>query len=360
MTNPMSLELRLSHSVDDFHLNLDVKLPGQGVTAVFGHSGCGKTTLLRCVAGLEKANEAFIKVNDKVWQGAASFCHTHQRSLGFVFQEASLFSHLTVEANLMYAIKRAPRSTEPSLYRSILELLGLDALIKRMPDQLSGGERQRVAIARALLIQPDLLLMDEPLAALDFARKDEVLPYLERMKKELAIPMLYVTHSMDEVARLADHLIVMEQGKVLASGALTDVFSRLDLPLYQRDESGVVLTGEIESKDEQWHLAKVGMGGYHLWVQDLDYAIGQSVRLRVLARDVSLALSEQTDSSFLNVLSGVVDELHSAEHPSLILVRVKVAEGLIIARITQRSMRHLKLAVGSRVWLQIKSVALIQ
>ena len=231
MNAAIHAQFKLAYS--GFTLDVDLDLPGRGVTALFGHSGSGKTALLRCIAGLERANSGFLAVNGRVWQDDSQrvYLPTYQRPLGYVFQEASLFPHLNVRRNLEYGMKRVPASERRASLEQAISLLGIGNLLTQLPDTLSGGERQRVAIARALAVSPQLLLMDEPLAALDQARKQEILPYLEQLHGELNIPILYVSHAADEVARLADHIVVMEAGKVLANGPLSDTLSRLDLPL---------------------------------------------------------------------------------------------------------------------------------
>jgi molybdenum ABC transporter ATP-binding protein len=227
---------------------VDLELPGRGVTGLFGHSGSGKTTLLRCIAGLVRAPKGRLVFRGEVWQDENTWVPTHRRSLGYVFQEASLFPHLTVMGNLRYGQKRAPAPVAAEDRVSLdqaIALLGIDHLLTRKPDRLSGGERQRVAIARALAVSPRVLLMDEPLAALDIARKQEILPYLERLHDELAIPVLYVSHAPDEVARLADHLVVMDGGRVLASGPLKETLARLDLPTAFSEDAGVVIEAVV-------------------------------------------------------------------------------------------------------------------
>ncbi|MBS3934962.1 MAG: molybdenum ABC transporter ATP-binding protein, partial [Sulfuritalea sp.] len=219
------IHARFRHAYPGFTLAVDLTLPGRGVTALFGHSGSGKTTLLRCIAGLERA-QGRLTVNGETWQDDASFLPTHRRALGYVFQEASLFSHLTVRGNLDYGMKRCPRRPAAAEFEKTVDLLGIGALLERKPERLSGGERQRVAIARALLTLPRLLLMDEPLASLDPARKNEIIPYLERLHGALEIPVLYVSHATDEVARLADHIVVMADGRALASGPLGATLAR--------------------------------------------------------------------------------------------------------------------------------------
>jgi len=239
-----------------FSLDVDLDLPARGVIALFGHSGSGKTTLLRCIAGLEHAPDGRLSLNDEVWQDAERFLPTHQRPIGYVFQEASLFPHLTARGNLEYGMKRAASRMDRPALDHIVELLGIGSLLERRPDQLSGGERQRVGIARALAVKPRLLLMDEPLAALDLARKQEILPYLERLHEELEIPVLYVSHSPDEVARLADHIVVMRDGRAVAAGPLTETLARLDLPIQLGEDAGVVLDAVVAERDTQWQLAR--------------------------------------------------------------------------------------------------------
>ena len=230
------LEIRTRLARGDFTLEVDLRLPAAGITAIFGPSGSGKTTLLRCVAGLERARFARVVIAAETWQDseAGTFVPTHRRPLGYVFQEASLFDHLDVRGNLAFA---QPRGGDAKL-QPLLELLGIAALLDRRPHQLSGGERQRVAIARALATQPRILLLDEPLAAVDLSRRREILPWLERLRDELRIPMLYVTHSADEVARLADHLVLLDAGAVRAAGPLRETLARIDLPLVPGEEPG--------------------------------------------------------------------------------------------------------------------------
>ncbi|WP_295400720.1 molybdenum ABC transporter ATP-binding protein [uncultured Thiocystis sp.] len=342
-----------------FRLDVDLTLPGRGVTALFGHSGSGKTTLLRCIAGLERSRQGFLSFKGEVWQDAQTWLPTYRRPLGYVFQEASLFPHLTVLGNLRYGQKRIAADQRRSLDQAI-ELLGIGPLLARRPDRLSGGERQRVGIARALAVSPRVLLMDEPLAALDLKRKQEILPYLERLHDALDIPVLYVSHSPDEVARLADHLVAMDGGRVLASGSLGETLARLDLPIRFGEDAGVVLDATVAERDTQWHLARVEFPGGSLWTRDQGQAIGQHVRVRVLARDVSLATQHQEHTSILNLLPGQVDAIADDEHPGLTLVRVRVGESVLLARLTKRSAAALGVAPGQSLWVQVKSVALME
>lgn len=342
-----------------FALNADITIPGRGVTALFGNSGSGKTTLLRCIAGLERAQQGFLSVNGEVWQDDNHWMPTHKRPLGYVFQEASLFSHLTVMGNLRYGLKRISDVQQVSLTQAI-DLLGIGHLLDRKPDSLSGGERQRVGIARALAVSPRILLMDEPLAALDLKRKQEILPYLEHLHDELNIPVLYVSHSPDEVARLADHLVVLDDGRVLVNGPLAETLARLDLPIRLGEDVGVVIDATIGAIDEQWHLARVDFSGGSLWTRDRGLPIGRKVRVRVLARDVSLAEEHPGQSSIQNVLRGRIDAIANDEHPGLALVRVQVGESTLVARLTKRAAAELNVTLGQALWVQVKSVALME
>ncbi|MDD2581559.1 MAG: molybdenum ABC transporter ATP-binding protein [Desulfuromonadaceae bacterium] len=339
-----------------FTLGLDLDLPGRGVTAIFGQSGSGKTTLLRCIAGLERAERGFLSFNGEVWQDDRTFLPTHKRPLGYVFQEASLFPHLTVLGNLRYGLTRSKAEQKVSLDHAI-ELLGIGALLERKPERLSGGERQRVGIARALAVSPRLLLMDEPLAALDLARKQEILPYLERLRDELEIPVLYVTHSPDEVSRLADYLVALEAGTVVAQGPIAETLARIDLPIRLGEERGVILEGIVAERDERWHLERVEFPGGSLWMRDQSIPLGHTVRVRVPSGGISLSLEEQHGSSILNMLAGHVEEIGDDDHPAHSLVRVRIGETVLLARLTKRSVAALQLRPGVPVWAQIKSVA---
>lgn len=346
-----------------FTLDVALNLPARGVTALFGPSGCGKTSVLRALAGLERA-AGRVAFGDTVWQDDAQglFVPTHQRAIGYVIQEAALFPHLDVQHNLAYGLKRIASSQRRIALDQVVDLLGIGHLLQRRPDALSGGERQRVAIARALATSPALLLMDEPLAALDARRKAEVLPYLDRLHEELGIPIVYVSHAIDEVARLADHLVLMDAGRVLAEGLLPDMLARLDLPVAFGDDAGVVLDAEIGERDAQWQLARLDVDGEacRLWTRDTGQAIGRRVRLRVLARDVSLTRTPQTGTSIGNQLRGTIEAIADDEHPALALVRVRVGTAPVVARLTRRSAHALELAVGMPVWAQVKTVALME
>ena len=358
----MSVEIRAKFRVDrnNFKLDVDLTLPGRGISALFGHSGSGKTTCLRAMAGLERTTNGYFALGDEVWQDEAQnrFIPTHQRALGMVFQEASLFPHLSVRGNIEFGQKRASTAGKGFALPEIAELLGIVHLLDRSPSQLSGGERQRVAIARALLTAPKILLMDEPLAALDLKRKLEILPYLERLHRELAIPIIYVSHAPDEVARLADHLVLLDQGQVVASGPLNAVLSRIDLPAAFADDAGVVIEASIAAHEVD-DLTRLEFTGGSILVTRRPEPLGTWLRCRIHARDVSLALIPPTQTSILNCVSAVVVDLAPTETPGHVLVRLDVAGEPLLARITQRSAHKLDIRPGLALKAQIKAVALL-
>ncbi len=354
------IRARFQVQLEGFALDAAFDAPATGVTALFGPSGSGKTTLLRCIAGLERAAGS-LHVNGDCWQDGKYFMPIHQRPLGYVFQEASLFPHLSVRANLEYGYKRIAAAERRVSPEQVVDWLGLSHLISRSDvAQLSGGELQRVTIGRSLLTSPRLLLMDEPLSALDAANKQEILPYLERLHRELNIPVLYVSHLLDEVARLADHLVLLQQGKVIASGALADTLARLDLPTAHFDDAGAVIEATVAQQDEAYHLTRLDFPGGQLWVSRVEQPFGTSVRARVLARDVSIATQAPQGSSINNILDARIEEIVD-EGPDKVIVRLQVGDtATLLARITRRSRDHLGLAPGLSVCAQVKSVALMQ
>ncbi len=360
------IEARLRLPRRDFTLDVDLRLPSQGVTALFGPSGCGKTTLLRALAGLERA-AGRVAIGDDVWQDDAlrRFVPPHRRQVGYVIQEAALFPHLSVRANLDYGRQRAGAAAQAVDLDSVIGLLGIGALMDRRPATLSGGERQRVAIARALATAPRLLLMDEPLAALDAPRKAEILPYLERLHRSLALPIVYVTHALDEVTRLADHLVLLDAGQVRATGPLTELLAAPDLPLARQDEAGVVITARVDHHDTAYGLTRVAFDGGMLWVGHSTAAPGEPVRARVLARDVSVARQQPQETSVLNVLPVVLEALQADGSTALLRLRLgdagqpTDAPVWLLARITRRSAEMLALKPGDALFAQVKGVALM-
>ena len=361
MTPSGTVQLRLTQRYEGFELDVDLELPGQGVTVFFGPSGSGKTTILRCVAGLEPGVRGKVCIGGDCWQDddQGFFVPTHRRAIGYVFQEASLFPHLDVKANLRFGMMRCGQGKNDGGLPEMAYLLGIEHLLDRLPDRLSGGERQRVAIARALLTRPRLLLMDEPLSALDAMRKQEILPYLERLRDELEIPVLYVTHQYEEMARLADHIVLFEQGRVRVSAPLDEALSRFDLPLAQEQDAGVVIVASVLRHDEHWHLTHLGFAGGELIVSRLSLPLGTSVRVRILARDVSLALSGDNPSSIQNRFACQITGFARVPDPAQSLVGLKANGFPLLARVTRRGADQLHLIEGMRVWAQVKAVALL-
>ena len=356
MTTPINAKFDLDYG--EFRLKVDLVLPGSGVTVLFGHSGSGKTTLLRCIAGLQQAPNGLLQINGEVWQVSERnlFLPTHKRSLGYVFQEANLFPHLSVKGNLQFGLKRTGLAGADLTH--ILELLGIAHLLERMPDGLSGGERQRVAIARALALNPQILLMDEPLAALDFKRKQEILPYLGRLHRELNIPVLYVTHSQQEVAQLADHLVIMDEGKALASGPLSETLSRLDVPLAHDREAATVWQVTVAGHEALYHLIHIEFDGGKLYLPSFAAEIGAPLRIQIHARDVSITLQEPTATSILNVLPAVVTDIADDDSGQSV-VRLLVGSLPLLAHITRKSAVLLDLRAGMRVFVQIKGTSIL-
>ncbi len=355
-----SIQARFKIDWPGFALDVDLSLPGRGVTVLFGPSGCGKTTLLRSIAGLERPPKGLLRVNGEIWQDDVLWVPTHQRSLAYVFQESSLFPHLSVMGNLQYGRHRSAQTIDkPGIDLSqVIDLLGIETLLSRKPDMLSGGERQRVAIARALAVNPKLLLMDEPLAALDLQRKHEILPYLEKLQQTLEIPIIYVTHAPDEVARLAQHIVVLEKGKLVASGSLTDTLTRVDLPIRLGDDLGVIIDARVGEIDPQWHLARLDFADGVFWARDQNLQVNQAARIRIPARDVSITREKPVQTSIQNILAGRVDRSVDDEHPGGVIVRVLIGDTALLARITTRAVAELNLKPGDAVWVQVKSVAL--
>lgn len=358
-----AIEAKFRLDYRDFSLDVDLNLPGRGVTALFGHSGSGKTTCLRCFAGLERPAQARLQVNGETWQDSERglFLPPHKRAIGYVFQDANLFEHLSVRRNLAYGMKRVATREHRVALEQACELLGIGHLLERMPRHLSGGERQRVGIARALLTSPRLLLMDEPLASLDVKRKTEILPYLERLHDELDIPILYVSHSPDEVARLADHLVLLEGGRALASGAVGETLARTDLPTSMLEDAGVVIDGRVLGHDGVYGLLDLGLPGGNERIRLAHAALpeGKVLRIKVQARDVSLSLERPEHSSILNRLPATVVERVATDNPAHLLVRLDVSGNPLLARITRFSADQLGLREGQVLWAQIKSVAVL-
>jgi molybdate transport system ATP-binding protein len=354
----MSINAQFCIRRDDFVMDVNLDLPGKGVSALFGPSGCGKTSILRAMAGLDHYPNSSLSVGDTTWQSGNLFVAPHRRSLGFVFQEASLFPHLTVQGNLDYAYKRVPIDIRKLQIERIIDFLDLADLLPRKPDSLSGGEQRRVAIGRALAANPRLLMMDEPLVGLDQKRKEEVLPYLEGLHDELDIPLIYVSHSMDEIARLADHLVLMEPGAIQASGDIHDLFTRLDLPLSRFDNAASIIEATVASHDDEYHLTCLDFAGGRFTIPLENMSVGEAVRLQLAARDVSITLAHQSDTSILNIFPAVIDEI-SATGTSQVTVKLLAGDVPVLSRVTRKSADILNLRIGGMVYAQAKSVALL-
>ena len=355
----MTIDVRYRVTRDAFRLDAEFSIPEHGITALFGRSGSGKTTLLRAIAGLETAGAGALKVGNEIWQDDTRRLAPHERPVGYVFQETALFPHLDVRRNLRYGFDRVPETERRITFDDAVRWLGIENLLARDPNSLSGGERQRVAIARALLTSPRLLLLDEPVASLDAAGKDEILPYLERLHEELEIPVLYVSHSPDEVARLADHMVLMDGGQVLAAGPIAELLTRFDLPLAIGPEAESIVQGRIAAHDEAFGLTFVEFSGGRFQVVHKNLPVGKPVRLRILARDVSLTLQRQSDTSILNIFAGAVDAIVDDDAASRCVVRLRVGDDLLLAQITRKSATSLGLEPGRDVFAQVKSVALL-
>lgn len=349
------LEVKLRARLGGFELDVALEAPAEGVTALFGRSGSGKTSLLRCIAGLQRA-EGEVCCGGEVWQRGQHFVPPHRRAIGYVFQEPSLFPHLRVRGNLEYGWKRVSPAERRVRFDEVVAWLGLETLLPRRPEQLSGGQRQRVALGRALLTSPRLLLLDEPLASLDLESKAEILPYLERLFAELRMPVLYVSHAPAEVMRLAQRLVLLEQGQVRASGPLNDILTDPSLPLAHLDEAGAVLTAQVVGHDEAYHLTYLANAGGQLVVSRLALPVGARTCVRVLARDVSLALHPPEQTSLTNILPARVRVLTPDRDPAHLLISLDLNGETLLARITRRSADLLGLKAGQAVFAQVKSV----
>ena len=355
------MQARFNASYGSFHLNAQFEAPTQGITAIFGPSGCGKTSLLRAIAGLDRTNEGFFRIGEEVWQDDKHFLPVHQRPLGYVFQEASLFSHMSIKENLLYG---APKSLSQGAisFDEVVNLLGIHKVLDRAPHHLSGGERQRVSIGRALLSQPRILLMDEPLSALDRRSKDEILPYLERLHDNLSLPVLYVSHDMSEIERLADHLILMEGGSIRASGPLSEMQSNPALPLIASSDAAVSLDAIVEGHSESDGMTQLRVAGGDFLVPSPFAHRGEYRRLRILAGDVSLAREQPGLSTIVNILPArILSVQPTGDYQMTAVIGLgEDGEGArLLSRVTRRSWTLLDLAPGQKIFAQVKGAALV-
>jgi molybdate transport system ATP-binding protein len=354
----VSLDFRLRHDFPTVRMDMAFEVPSPGITVLFGPSGSGKSTIISAAAGLLRPDACRIVVDGKVLADTDTgvWLPPERRGVGLVFQDAKLFPHMSVMTNLRFGMRRAPPG--PVQFDEVVELLGIGTLLARKPNTLSGGERQRVAIGRALLAQPNLLLMDEPLASLDAPRKAEILPFLTRLKTALRLPVLYVTHAPDEVSRLADHLVLIEAGRVAACGPLWEIAARADLPFGQRDDAGAVLACAVAGHDSARGLTRLIAAGGTLWVPLMEAPEGAALRVRIPAREVILAAKAPEAISVQNVVRGRV--LRIAEEPARrsVLVEVALAGGILLARVTPDAIMRLALSPGSTVLALIKSTSI--
>jgi molybdate transport system ATP-binding protein len=350
-------------TIGKFALDAGFTAPAKGVTALFGPSGCGKTTVLRCIAGLLRIN-GVCEIDGDVWQDEnGAFLPTHKRPLGYVFQEASLFQHLSVRRNLLFGAPRDNRDGTKGgiVFDEVIELLGIAKLLDRSPRNLSGGERQRVAIGRALLSQPKLLLMDEPLSALDRATKNEILPFLERLRDNLNLPVVYITHDIAEVERLADQMVLMDKGQVIGAGPLEVLQSDPSLPLAAARDAAVGFVGIVQASDETYGLVTLDVRGGLLTVPAPPAPIGERRRIRVIASDVSLTREAPAPSSILNVLPARVVSTKPVDSSEIIVVVALGQDGAgarLLSRVTRKASEALGLAEGVNIYAQVKAVAL--
>ena len=353
------LKVKLAKRRDGFALDAQFNAPTPGVVALFGRSGCGKTTAINIISGLLDADSAYVELDGDVLTDTSERISIppEQRRIGYVFQDGRLFPHMSVLRNLQYGLKRTRASGVAITLDQIVALLGLDHLLQRKPYQLSGGERQRTALGRALLSQPALLLLDEPLAALDVARREEVLPYLERLRDNLSIPMVYVSHQFDEVLQLATHVVLMDAGQVVAQGPLSEVSLVPQLrAIVGPDSVGAVVDGVVTSVDASCGMAAVRVGSGSLNVNVTAVSTGDRVRVQLLARDIILAVEEPRGLSVRNQLRGTVTTIVDDEHDAR-LITVDVGGATVLSRITRGAVEALGLRNGSAVWVLVKAVS---
>ena len=354
-----SLNVSVSLQRATFSLSVDTAFSLQGITGVYGPSGAGKTSLLRCIAGLEVADKSLVTLGDAVLADSGKNLHlpVEKRRIATVFQEPRLFPHLNVERNLRYGQQRAGAKAGRQSFEHVIEMLGLEALLEQASGKLSGGEAQRVAIGRALLSAPELLLMDEPLASIDDARKQDLLPYLDRLHHDGGVPMIYVSHNIDEICRLCDELAVMDSGRIVTHGDLQSVLLQTELPILGGREASAVVRGTVRSVDTASELAAIAVGDLQLLVAGETRAAGASVILRIRANDVSVCLDRPQRTSILNVLQVKIEYLQE-ESGGTVLLHLLAGDVALLARLSRKSCRDLSLQPGMDLYAQVKSISI--
>lgn len=355
------MKLNIDLCFENFRLDVDLNINLNGVTVLFGHSGSGKTALLRSIAGLNKSSLGKIVLENEVWQDEQIYIPAYKRNIGYVFQESSLFSHLSVIENLNFARKRSLAKNEKFDVKHIVQLMKLEPLLNKFSDELSGGERQRVAIARCLLSEPQLLLMDEPLASLDIAHKKEILPFLQKIKTEYQLPIIYVTHSVDELIQLGDQMIIMENGKSVFHG---DVIEGIEFYQNHQDNNLIqenIVEGVISEIDDKWSLSKVNIGAEVLWINvSSTKLVGERVRIKINPKDISISLNLHNDMSIMNILKSEVVRIEECDSSSISNVVLRCDDKYINAQITKKSVYELKLEKEMLVWAQIKTASIVK
>ena len=361
----MSIDITANIQRDHFQLQLNCSIPSTGITAIYGHSGAGKTSLLRLIAGLDNSPQANVRFNNDIWQAPDTFIKPEHRHIAYVFQDARLFPHLDVLGNLQFAFRRrANKQYHGPTIEQVCEWLQLDSLLSQNAATLSGGQQQRVAIGRALLTNPQLILMDEPLGALDHQSREQILQLLEQLHQYIDVPMLYVSHSIEELSRLAEQLIILENGQLTTQGPLLELCHRLDLSLAHEEHAAAIIQGHIVKHDERYQLSEfLTVDQQRLYLSLCHSPIGSSLKLRIPARDVSLSLKKQDDSSILNILPCTITAIEPRPSPTdqvaQALIKLQLGQQYLLARLTYKSLDRLQLRVGQQVFAQIKSVALL-
>lgn len=355
----MMINVAFRQQYDSCQIALDIQIPNKGVTAVFGPSGAGKSTLLRVIAGLESIDDATVSVGDDIWQSNSRFVATHERGVGMVFQQPCLFEHLTVEQNILYSTRlgRARKSLDEYRVDDFISRFGLAPLMQRLPHTLSGGEQQRVAIVRAIAAQPKVLLMDEPLSSLDEGLKAHFMEEIGVLLQTLDMPVVYVTHSLDEVAKISQHLVLMEKGKYIGQGNTNEILTDLELHLASSSNAKSALDATLVSHDKKHHMSLLSTQVGNLYTTMIDKPVSYKLKVVIQAKDVSVTLSRQDDTSILNVLEGQVVGTETSA-PGRVTLKVSINDYCLLSQISERSYSQLDIQLGCKVFVQIKSMAL--